>query len=199
MLWAAAVFFLSQMPVYANPLLVDDFKNDGVINHLGNRANIFLRAPSRVMVTSKEEMIEGILRHVLLIRYDKKNSGGPFDSGGWCGYYTLLKSPENVYLDVSVFKTVTFWVSGGKGAENIVVGLADRYWDKVGDSAKSLEIGRYLLHGKLTREWQKVRIPFSEFFMDYTQLAAIAIIFDSDLFSKTGHAGTIYIADLSFE
>lgn len=197
-------------------LMVDDFeKQDGAKNLLGNRANVFIKAPSKAMVSLRKEAVEGKSSQVLLLRYDKRNSGGPYDSGGWCGYYTLLKSPPALvaptennpnpqpladqYLDGSKFKAVTFWVRGEKGDENFVLGLSDRHWDKIGDSVKSEEIGKYLSEGKLTTQWQKATVPLDEFFIDYTQLAAISFVFEGDLFPETGHAGTIYLDNIALE
>ena len=214
---AAAVFLLLAFcaaPV-CSALLIDDFEKDEITNKIGNRANVFVRAPSKALMSYRHDAIEGKRTQVLLLKYQKRNQGGPYDSGGWCGYYTLLKSPgilvaptpdnpqpspiEDQYLDATPFKELTFWVRGARGDENFVVGVADRHWDRVGDSVKSLEIGKYLPAGRLTAEWQKATIPMEEFFVDYTQLAAIAIVFEGDLFSEAGHEGTVYIDDMVLE
>jgi len=208
--------YLSLTAAFAAQLVVDDFEGSETKNKLGNRANVFIKAPSKAMVSIREEAVgSGQKSHVLMVRYEKKKAGGPFDSGGWCGYYTLLKSPpalvaptaddpnpkpaEEQYLDASGYKALTFMVRGEKGDENFVIGLSDRHWDKVGDSVKSQEIGKYLPAGKLTTQWQKATIPLDEFFIDYAQLAGISVVFDGDLFPDPGHAGTIYIDDLIME
>lgn len=202
----------------AGPLMVDNFDGEEIQNVLGNRANVFIRAPSKCMVSRREDTVNGKKSQVLMVRYDKRNSGGPFDSGGWCGYYTLLKSPAALvaptegapeaeqpattpdqYLDGSAYKKIAFWVRGEKGDENFVIGLSDRHWDKIGDSVKSEEIGKYLPSGKLTTQWQKASIPLDEFFLDYSQLASIAVVFEGDLFPETGHAGVVYIDDIGLE
>jgi len=200
----------------ASPLLVDDFEGDEVIkNQLGNRANVFLKAPSKAMVSRRSEQVNGQESQVLMLRYDKRNSGGPYDGGGWCGYYTLLKSPgalvaptdENPnpeplgeqYLDGSDLTQVTFWVRGENGDENFVLGMSDRHWDKIGDSVKSEEIGKYLPQGKISTQWQKATVPLDEFFIDYAQLAAVSVVFEGDLFPETGHAGTVYIDSITLE
>ncbi|MCM8812296.1 MAG: hypothetical protein NC910_04530 [Candidatus Omnitrophica bacterium] len=199
----------------AATLVVDDFEGSEVKNKLDNRCNVFIKAPSKAMVGRREENIEGKSTHVLMLRYEKQNQGGPYDSGGWCGYYTLLKSPgalvaptednpnpapiEEQYLDGSDFKAITFWVRGENGDENFVVGLSDRHWDRVGDSVKSEEIGKYLPAGKLTKQWQKATIPLDEYFIDHSQLASISIVFEGDLFSDAGHAGTIYLDEIALE
>ena len=195
---------------------VDDFEGEeSARNSLGNRANVFIKAPSKAMVSPRQDTVQGKASQVLMIRYDKRNTGGTFDSGGWCGYYTLLKmpgalvapTPDNPnpeptgeqYLDGTPFKAITFWVKGESGDENFVVGLSDRHWDKIGDSVKSEEIGRYLPEGKLTTDWQMATIPLEEFYLDYTQLASVSIVFEGELFPETGHTGTIYIDDVSLE
>lgn len=213
-LWVALALVCA--PSAHAAMLVDDFEGeDGARNKMGNRANVFIKAPSKAMVSPRKDRVAGKESHVLMVRYDKRNTGGPFDSGGWCGYYTLLKSPGALvaptpdnpnpeptgeqYLDGSPFKAITFWVRGENGDENFVVGLSDRHWDKIGDSVKSEEIGKYVPAGKLTKEWQKATIPLDEFYLDYTQLAAVSIVFEGDLFPETGHAGTIYIDTVVLE
>ena len=214
-LCAAALAASCAAPAWAAQVMVDDFNSGEIKNLLGNRSNVFIKAPSKAMVSFREAMVDGKKTQALMIRYDKRNSGGPFDSGGWCGYYTLLKSPaalvapteENPnpdplpeqYMDGSSAKAIVFWVRGEKGDENFVVGLSDRHWDKIGDSVKSEEIGKYLPSGKLTTDWQKAVVPLDEFFLDYSQLASISIVFEGDLFPETGHTGVIYIDDLALE
>lgn len=197
-------------------LMVDNFEGPGGLkNTLDNRANVFLKAPSKAMVSVQNGVIQGKKTQVLMVRYEKKQTGGPFDGGGWAGYYTLLKSPgalvaptsENPnpklapekYLDASGYKALTFQVRGETGKENFVIGLSDQHWDLVGDSVKSQEIGKYLPAGKLTTEWQKATIPFDEFFVDYTRLSGISVVFDGDLFPVAGSAGKIYLDDIALE
>ena len=199
----------------AAPLLVDDFNSGEIKNTLGNRTNVFIKAPSKAMVAFREDSLNGKKSMVLMVRYDKRNTGGPFDSGGWCGYYTILKSPAALvaptpdnpnpepmpeqYLDGSKYKFITFWVRGEKGDENFLIGLSDRHWDKIGDSVKSEEIGKYLPSGKLTTGWQQAKIPLDEFFVDYSQLASISFVFEGDLFPETGHSGVIFLDDVALE
>jgi len=196
-------------------VLIDDFEGDDVSNKLGNRANVFIKAPSKAMLGLKPSTVSGKKSQVLMVRYDKKQTGGPYDGGGWCGYYTLLKSPGALvaptdsdpspatmaeqYLNAEQNNAITFWVKGETGDENFVVGLSDRHWDRVGDSVKSEEIGKYLASGKITKSWQKAVIPLDEFFVDYAQLAAVSFVFEGDLFPETGHAGTVYLDEIVIE
>lgn len=180
--------------------LVDDFEGEEVRNKIGAKANVYTRAPSRIMTSRREDTVNGKKGKVLMIRYDKKNSGGPNGMGGWCGYYTLTKDEKaGRYFDGSDYKYITFWVKGEKGDENFMVGLADEHWDRIGDSLKSEEIGVYLEKSKITTQWQKAKIPLDIFFLDRATLSAITINFESDCFPEGAGSGTVFIKDIAIE
>ena len=197
------------------PAIVDDFETGTITNSLGGRTNVYVKAPSKAMISFRKDVRAGRPTTVLMLRYDKKAEGGPYDLGGWCGYYTLLKKAhpsasllegasvieveEDVYFDASRHNNLTLWVKGEKGNENFVVGLADSHWDKVGDSVKSQEIGKYLPAGKVTAEWQKAVVPLDEFFIDYAKLSSVAIAFEGDCFPEGKGSGTIYIDNIVLE
>lgn len=187
-----------------SPILIDSFEGSEINNLLGGRANVYVKAPSRVMVSrapGRNGSDQG-----LLIKYDKANEGGPYGQGGWCGYYTLLKNDradettgETKYFDARGYTSISFWVRGQNGDENFMVGLADRHWDLVGDSLKSEEIGNYLPQGQITTEWQKATIPLDVFFLDYAKLSSVAIAFEGDAFPEGKGSGVVYIDDIMFE
>ena len=196
--------------------IIDDFEGSDIENTIGGRTNVFQKAPSKAMISRRDDVIDGRRTRVLLVRYDKQAEGGPYGMGGWCGYYTTLKKPghliaptpgaagqsdrsEEQYWDGSAHTTITFWVRGERGGESFMIGLSDRHWDKVGDSVKSEVIGKYLPAGKVTTQWQKAVVPLDTFFVDYAKLGSIAISFESDAFPDGQGAGTIYLDDLAFE
>jgi hypothetical protein len=181
--------------VYAE-LLIDDFSKGS--NLLGGRKAPYQRAPSRAMALQVDREHYGPTGSAVMIKYDKRGTGGPYGTGGWCGYYTLLKQ-GNTYFDASEYRNITFYVRGANGGENFKVGLADKHWDNVGDSVKSEEINRYLPRDEVTTEWQKATVPFDAFFLDFKELASIAICFESDCYPGGRGKGTIYIDDLKFE
>ena len=197
----ATVFFLNPYhliltPAFADSLLIDDFEG-GSANKLGGMSNAYVMEPSRALALKVKEQHHGGTG-ALMLKYDKKAKGGPYDSGGWCGYYTLLKTGAR-YFDAAGFKSITLWVKGETGQENFVVGVADRHWDEVGDSIKSEPIGKYLPQGKLSAEWQKATIPLDAFFVDVHQLASLAICFEGSVLPGGAGKGTVYIDDLMFE
>ena len=193
--FALSILLLSVVHAEAAPLLVDDF--EGATNKLGGRSNTYVSEPSRALaVRSKDNPHAGT--GVLMIKYDKKAKGGPYDSGGWCGYYTTLKSGPR-YFDATGYQAVTFWVRGATGNENFVVGLSDHHWEEVGDSVKSEPIGKYLPAGKLTAEWQKATVPLATFMLDMKELASIAVCFEGSLFPDGAGQGTVYVDDVVLE
>lgn len=198
----------------AKPVIVDDFETGAITNSLGSRTNVFIKAPSKAMVSFRKDVRNGRPTSVLMLRYEKKAEGGPYDLGGWCGYYTLLKKAhpaasvegatvaeveEEIYFDGSRYNAITMWIKGDKGNENFVIGVADAHWDKVGDSVKSQEIGKYLPSGKITTDWQKVVIPLDEFFIDTSKLSSISISFESDCFPEGQGSGKVYLDDIGLE
>lgn len=214
MLMAAAPW-ICPVPAAAAHTIVDDFEGEEVKNALGGRANVFQKAPSKAMVSRRQDTIDNRPTKVLMIRYDRQAEGGPYGMGGWCGYYTLLKTAghlvapepgktgpeqsEEQYFDASAYKAITFWVRGERGDENFMVGVADQHWDRIGDSVKSEGIGTYLPGGKITTQWQKAVILLDTFFVDYAKLSSIAVSFEQDAFPEGKGAGTVYLDDLALE
>ncbi len=194
------VSFVLAIPLsgYAgSSLLVDDFEGvGGTTNRLGGLANTYVMDPSRALAVRSEQAHDG--KGGLMIKYDKKLKGGPYDSGGWCGYYTLLKT-HSKYLDATSYQAITFWVKGATGEENFVVGVADQHWDEVGDSVKSEPIGKYLPAGRLTTNWQKAVVPLSTFMVDMTKLAALSICFEGSVLPGGEGKGTIFVDDIFLE
>ncbi len=185
-------------PVFAGSLLVDDFE-EGTRNKLGGNSNVYVQEPSRILALRvKEKDLAHSGAGVLMLKFYKKAKGGPSDSGGWCGYYTLL-GPGKRFLDAAGYQQLTFWVKGTTGEENFVVGIADEHWNEVGDSVKSEPIGQYLPSGKLTTEWQKAEVPLDAFLVDLQKLASLALCFEGSVLPGGEGKGTIYVDDLMLE
>jgi len=195
-LLTAATGGVPSSPAWAEVKLIDDFEG-GSMNKVGGRSNTYVMEPSRALaVRSQEKPYSG--NGCLLLKYDKKGKGGPGDTGGWCGYYTLLKTGSR-YFDASPYSAITFWVRGATGEENFVVGLADRHWDEVGDSVKSEPIGTYLPSRRLTADWQKATIPMETYLLERKELASLAVCFEGTVFPGGAGKGTIYLDDVKLE
>lgn len=177
---------------YAKPLTIDDFQGVMTKNSLGLRANVFSQEPSKAQFVVTDDVRDGKPNKVLKVKYRKELHGGPYDSGGWCGYYTILKSDKG-YFNASGFTNITFWVRGETGNESFTCGLADKHWEEVGDSVKTEEAGKYLPTGKISKDWQKFTLPLYDVLVDYTELASFALVFE-----KNGE-GLIYVDDIQLE
>ena len=192
---AMAALCLASSLCFAETFLVDDF--EGESNKLNGKANTYVQEPSRALqARTKDTSHSGSAS--LMLKYDKKGKGGPYDSGGWCGYYTQLKSGRT-FFDASPYTKLTLWVKGAKGDENFMVGMADRHWDEVGDSVKSEPVTKYLPSGKITTEWQQVTIPLSTFMVDMKEMATVAICFEGAVFPEGEGKGTLYVDDVALE
>ena len=183
-------------PVFAEEFVVSHF--DKRTNELGGTTSIYQQAPSRAVMMLSSEVSKDLGGKSLKVTYDKKGLGGPYGKGGWCGFYTRLKIQET-FFNASKFKTLRFWVKGEKGDENFRVGIADHHWDDLGDSVKSEDVGKYLPAGKITTEWQQASIPLEDFFIDFSEVAAVAICFETECFPDGVGQGTVYIDEMVLE
>lgn len=181
----------------AAPLLIDNFEKQG--NTFGGRSSTYVKEPSKIFATNTDSVFHGTSGRSLMIKYKKEAEGGPYGTGGWCGYYTVIKSGPTKYFDGSGCTYLTFWVKGEKGNENFKVGMADETWDQREDSMKSDQIGAYLKAGKITTDWQQARIPLEDFWIDTKKIASMAFCFESECFPEGGGQGTVYIDDIQFE
>jgi hypothetical protein len=178
--------------------LIDDFRSTDS-NLVGGKSDVYEQAPSKIALSYKYMRRRGIKTQVLALKYDKAMSGGPYGTGGWCGYYTLLKTENRPYFDVSEYKYLTLWVKGKKGTENFMVGMSDIYLEKKMQNRKSKPIGEYLKEGRVTKYWQKARIPLDEFFLDLKKVVSITIDFERELYADGSGKGTVYIDDIALE
>lgn len=79
------------------------------------------------------------------------------DKKSFCGAYVILLA------DLSGYKTMTFLIKGQRGAEAFEVGLNDVISNKREDAVYVGSINRYLSAG-VTKDWQLVKVPLSDFF-----------------------------------
>ena len=183
-------------------VIIDDFEKPSKYNLLGGVTNVYMMAPSRVMLSTVKDEREGAATNVLKLKFNRRSEGGPYDKGGWCGYYSSIKEISRVgakYYDASNFDYLTFWVKGENGNENFIIGLADKHWDKAGDSIKSNEVISYLDEKQITGKWQKAKIPLTDFLIDISKLSSLAVCFESSCFPSGDAQGVVYIDDIAFE
>jgi hypothetical protein len=181
-------------PPDPNVFIIDSM--DKSRNALEGRCAIYRQPPDSIMFTKGSDY--GRESAGLKLVYRKMNTGGPYGQGGWIGYYTTLKRGDK-YFNASDYKYLTFWVRGEAGGERFKVGVADKQFAMIEDSAKSKPIESYLPDGKLTPRWQKAVIPFADMFVDYNLVDSISINFEADLFDADESNGVVYIDNIAFE
>ncbi len=105
----------------------------------------------------------------------------------FCGAYLMLLA------DISKYGTITFMVKGENGGEQFQIGMNDAISNKREDAVFIGSINRFITGGKVTRDWQIVKINVSEFFgPDLSKV--MSLVFDINEEST----GTIWIDDLRF-
>lgn len=180
-------------------LYIDRMDGEEVMaNGLGGRNSVYIKPPSSAFFSKSQDYGKGNDNFGLKIGYTKKNEGGQYQDGGWCGFYTILHKNKNDYLDVSKYNHLIFWVKGQKGKEDFKIGASDELLEARQYSVKSAPISNYLPSEEITTEWQLAVIPMDDFFLDWKRLHALTISFDSDVFDNAKGEGTIYIDDLAF-
>ncbi|MCD6460324.1 hypothetical protein J7L67_06615 [bacterium] len=183
-------------------VLIDDFESASKFNLLKGITNVYMMPPARVMLSTVQDEREGKPTNVLRLKFSRRSDGGPYGKGGWCGYYSSIKTISKLgakYFDASNYEYLTFWVKGETGNENFIIGLADKHWDKAGDSIKSNEVISYLDEEQITNKWQKAKIPLSDFLIDISKLSSLAICFEAQCFPEGDAEGVVYIDDIAFE
>ncbi|MCP5462589.1 MAG: hypothetical protein H7A34_05360 [bacterium] len=186
----------------ADRLVIDDFEEPSKLNLLHGMTNVYLMAPSRVMMSTAVDERDSTKTVVLKLKFQRFGEGGPYGKGGWCGYYSAVKEMLKTgtkYFDATNYTYLTLWVRGEIGGENFILGMSDKHWDKAGDTVKSNQIIAYLPEKKITTKWQQARVPLSDFMLDLSKLASIAISFERECFPDGIGDGVVYIDDIAFE
>lgn len=166
----------------ARIIIINDFEKGIIWNSLDNRSGVFQKEPSYCwpdmgMNKSYKKKLVETSGHYLILDYDKKEEGGPYDQGGWCGWYTLLKTEDDKYLNLTGFNYLRFFIKK-TGDEDFTIGLADKKWDLIGDSVKIEGPIEDFIVKRYKTGWIEIKIPFSEFSgLDFSRMAAFAIIF----------------------
>ncbi len=108
------------------------------------------------------------------------------DKKSFCGSYIIMLA------DISGYKTLAFLIKGQNGGESFDIGLNDVISNKREDAVYIGSVNRYLPAG-VTKAWQLVEIPLSDFFgPDLTK--AYSLIFSVNDVSE----GTVWIDEMRF-
>lgn len=144
-------------PFDGNSLMVSDFAR-GNRTPLGGYFGTFQRMPSSALATVAQGTDQ---RRALELTCQNQ-------SPGFCGLWIQLydfEAPlnERSYLDARGFSTLSFWIRGRAGGENILLKVADGEWEQREDAVPLGEVTDYLASGRLDTEWQQAVVPLDRF------------------------------------
>jgi len=170
-------------------LVVDNFdkgRTSGIfsdrVTTLGTFHGTWAKRPSWTVITKSAEDKIGETGMSLVVEFDKKE--------GWCGWYTLLGG-----ADVSPYNTLSFWVKGAEGGERFDVGLADKNMQDLEiDAVYAGPVMSFLPKGRITREWQQVKVPMAKIGSEIDLNSMGSIVF----WFKDRARGKIYVDDVKF-
>jgi hypothetical protein len=176
-------------------IIVDDFEKGSIWNSLDNQSGTFQKEPSFCSVELGENKsgIQGFETsgHFLILDYGRCTKGGPEDAGGWCGWYTMLKTGDNIYLDLTGYNYIRFTCKPLNGGEDFIVGMADKKWDLMEDSVKLKNPVRTYVTQKFKSGWLELTIPLSDFEgLDFDRMSSFVLIFEPG-------KGTVYMDNIT--
>jgi len=160
-------------------ILVDHFNQKKTTNALGGVTSVFSDAQGGRVVPSfslDDAVGKG---HVLALVYDVAQAGS------YAGYVSALP-----HLDLRGYHTLTFFVKGHEGAQDLLVSLRDRS----GHERKVL-LSVYLPQ-KITTSWQQVTLPLTAFSqaLDWSAIDSLSLSFEHALHT----AGTVFVDAIAF-
>ena len=154
-----------------NNLIVADFASSNR-TPLGGYYNPFVRAPSTASAVVQQAPAGG--QALALTCHN--------EAAGFCGLWIQLSdsdaAPENrVYLDGLQFSTLSFWISGRVGDEEVLLKVADAEWESKEAALPIGNVAEFLPTGRISTEWQQAVVPLDRLPLQIyrTQLALLAL------------------------
>ena len=168
--------------------LVSHFKK-GNINRLGGYFNGFAQSPSVSAVTIGKAP-DG--RPALIFSYRKVL---PSFAGFWIHLFDFKKHPAaRVFFDASPFTHLTFSIRGERGGEELLLQMADRAWEKAGDSLVVGDVASFLPDGKVQSKWQQGWIALKDIPVGLNEKELASLVF----VVKGNGQGRVFVKDLAF-
>lgn len=155
----------SETPGFSgNSFVIADFTT-GNRNRLGGFFNAFARSPSaaRAELGSAPDG-----RGALRLRYDRQAQGF---AGVWIHLFDFTSPPaERRYLDARPLSTLSFWIRGERGGEELLFKVADADWERREDALPVEEV-------PVTAEWRQIVIPLDRLpaRLDRASLASVIL------------------------
>jgi len=143
--------------VTGNDLVVGDFARSNR-STLGGYFNTFMRAPSDGSA-AVGRTTDG--RRALTLSCDRADTGF---CGLWIQLYDFEASPDaRSYLDATPFSTLSFWIRGHRGGEQLLLKVADARWELKEDALALGDLAEFLPSGRVDTMWQQAVVPLDRF------------------------------------
>lgn len=184
---ATLLIFNTSAVLAESVTMIADFNNGETVNHLGQSFEVWLKGDgsdktqSTAISFAEGDAMGGDAGKVLRVDYDVESeepayNGMRFNFGGY---------------DASTFKSLSFYVRGDEEAgfsPNLKI-------EMIGANKRPSP----MIVPNITSEWQKITIPFSDFFgiRDWTSLHQLVIVF-ADIVNDP-KVGTFYFDNFSLE
>jgi hypothetical protein len=156
-----------------NAMVVAEFSTENQ-NALGGFFNTFQRSPSNALAALGSTS-DG--RRALQLSFDRRAEGF---CGAWIHLFDYRDPPDQRrYLDAGGMATISFWVRGDQGGEEILLKVADDVWEAREDAVPIGEIGRFVPGGRIETEWQQAVVPLDALPGDLDRSRLASLIFEA--------------------
>ncbi|MFA6321476.1 MAG: glucoamylase family protein [Candidatus Omnitrophota bacterium] len=184
------------------PVVLSDYNTGTLINSLGGISGGKEELPGVLYATAvpEEAFTRGACGYSLQLDYNVEKLGE------YAFYWMKLggelpgKNKATMVLDLSNYDYISFWVKGAQEGGNIKLELhqdvdGNGIFEFGKDITSYVYLNAFLKQGTITKEWQKVVIPFKYFtkITDWTKALELVFVVEN----KTGNTtGTVYIDDI---
>jgi hypothetical protein len=174
--WLSLFFLLASPALAAEPsapaLSLWTFEQ-GISNRWAGHYNVYQREPSWARTYLDPQIARPGSGHSLRVTVHQ-------DPKGFCGLWMDLAGEAGARKnshDASAYRYLSFWIKGERGGEDFELTLADAARAENSESLAPLRLTAYL-PGGVTRNWQEVLIPLSNYpTLDLSHLARLILHF----------------------
>jgi hypothetical protein len=172
-----SLFFLLASPAFAAepsaPALSLWGFDQGIFNEWAGRYNVYQREPSWARTYLDAATARPGRGHSLRVTVHQ-------DPKAFCGLWMDLAGEAGAsknFQDASAYRYLSFWIKGERGGEDFELTLADAARAENSESLTPLRLTSYL-PGGVTRNWQEVLIPLTNYpTLDLSHLARLILHF----------------------
>ena len=181
-IWSKWIWCLLFMLVVPFPLLAAEPSapalslwsfEQGISNEWAGHYNVYQREPSWTRTYLDPAMVRPGHGHSLRVTVHQ-------DAKGFCGLWMDLAGGVGTSKDshdASSYRYLSFWIKGERGGEDFELTLADAARAENSESLAPLRLTNYL-PGGVTRNWQEVLIPLTNYLtLDMSHLARLILHF----------------------